>query len=191
MIKNIQQFVSIFSGLKYNSKNINAHQAYVFLIQVKDIQNNFLYKDNLFKIFETKIDPDQFLRKGDILFSAKGNRNFAYHYNGGLGEAVASSTFFIIRITTADVLPEYLTWYLNSKPAQDFFKANIHGTFIPSIPKSKLVELKIPIPDLKTQKIISQLDAHQRLEQKILKQISTKRTLLINELIHHKILRKK
>lgn len=187
----LDKLTSISSGLKYNNKNINVSQALVFLVQVKDIQNNLLYKDNLFKIFEPRIDPDQFLRKGDILFAAKGNRNFAFHYTGELGEAVASSTFFIIRITSDNVLPEYLSWYLNSKPAQDFFKANTHGTFIPSIPKSKLIELKIPIPDMKTQKTIALVENQQIIEKELLKQISTKRTLLINEIIHNKILRKK
>ncbi|MBS1495090.1 MAG: restriction endonuclease subunit S [Bacteroidetes bacterium] len=181
---------SIFTGLKYNSKNINAEQASVFLIQGKDIQNNLLNKDNLFKLDRYCVDKYQYLKSGDVLFAAKGNRNFAFHYNGELGEVAASSTFFIIRITSENVLPEYLSWYLNSKPAQDFFKANTHGTFIPSIPKSKLIELKIPITDLKTQKTIALIENQQMLERELLKQISTKRTLLINEIIHNKILRK-
>lgn len=187
----LDKISKIFTGLNYISKDLNTSELSVILLQGKDIQNNYLNKENLFKVNRMGLDDSQILTNKDVLFSAKGNRNFAFHYNGELGEAVASSTFFVIRITSDHVLPEYLSWYLNSKPAQDFFKANTHGTFIPSIPKSKLIELKIPIPDLKTQKTIALIENQQMLERELLKQISTKRTLLINEIIHNKILRKK
>lgn len=53
------------------------------------------------------------LIKGDVLVAAKGGRNFAALYDPSIGPAVASSAFLVLRVTSPDVLSEYLTVYLN------------------------------------------------------------------------------
>jgi len=181
------EIAQISTGLNYKKSDFTLDQPNIPLIQVKDIQNNNLIKNNVFRIKKECIDKHLLLIPRDILFAAKGNRNYAFQYKGELGIATASSTFFILRLRRNDILPEYLTWYLNSKPAQDFFNDNVHGTFIPSISKSKLSELEVPIPPVEIQEKVIRLDGWQKLEKNLTEQILFKKSILANEIINRTI----
>jgi restriction endonuclease S subunit len=52
------------------------------------------------------------------------------------------------------VLPEYLSWFLNNPNTQISLKAQAMGTSIPSISKSVLEQLEIPIPSIERQKSV-------------------------------------
>lgn len=181
------EIAEITTGLNYKQKDLTDNPLDIPLIQVKDIQNNYLHKNSVININKEYIDKRLMLRPQDILFAAKGNRNFAYHYQGELGDATPSSTFFIIRIKRKDILPDYLTWYLNSKPAQDFFRDGVHGTFIPSISKAVISKMNIPIPDIETQVMIIKLGSWQKVEKSLTEQIVNKRAILVNEIINRKL----
>lgn len=183
--KNIRlsDLAEIFTGLNYQKKEISLKSKGINFIQAKDIVNNQLFKNTIFKIEKISIDKRFILCNNDILFSAKGNRNFAFLYKNVYGESTASSTFFIIRITDNSVIPEYLSWYLNQKPAQDYFKSQSTGTFIPSINKMQLGELAISIPTLEIQSKIMKIDSLREKEKELLNTISSKRDLLIENIL--------
>jgi len=184
--KNIRllDLAEIFTGLSYQKKEISLKSNGINFIQAKDIVNNQLFKNTIFKIEKISIDKRFILIDNDILFSAKGNRNFAFLYKNAYGESTASSTFFIIRITNNSVLPEYLSWYLNQKSAQDYFKSQSTGTFIPSINKMQLGELTIPIPAIEIQSKIIKVDTLRKKEKELLNMISSKRDLLIENILY-------
>lgn len=94
------------------------------------------------------------LRAGDVLFAAKGTKNFAAVYEAHNLPAVASTSFFVIRLFDSKVLPEYLSWFLNNQNTQASLKAQAMGTSIPSISKVVLEELEIPVPTIEKQKSI-------------------------------------
>lgn len=109
------------------------------------------------------------LRAGDVLFAAKGTKNFAAVYEEHNLPAVASTSFFVIRLFHSKVLPEYLVWFLNNQSTQVSLKAQAMGTSIPSISKQVLENLEIPIPDIKTQMAIVEI-SKLRNKEKALKQ---------------------
>ncbi len=118
------------------------------------------------------ISGKHLLQHGDILFAAKGTKNFAAWYESKNLPAVASTSFFVIRLkenTIDKVLPEYLAWYINQPVSQKFLKGKAMGTSIASISKAVLEELEISIPDLQTQKAIL-IISHLRNSEKNLKQ---------------------
>jgi hypothetical protein len=100
---------------------------------------SFLHPD----LLAENISGKHLLQQGDVLFAAKGTKNFAVWYEslpaGHTGKnlpAVASTSFFVIRLkenTIDKVLPEYLAWYINQPVSQKFLKGNAMGTFIVSI----------------------------------------------------------
>lgn len=94
------------------------------------------------------------LRAGDVLFAAKGTKNFAAVYEAHNLPAVASTSFFVIRLFDSNVLPEYLAWFLNNQSTQVSLKAQAMGTSIPSISKVVLEELEIPVPTIEKQKSV-------------------------------------
>ena len=111
------------------------------------------------------ISKKHLLRAGDVLFAAKGTKNFAAVYEEPNLPAVASTTFFVIRLLGSNVLPEYLTWFLNNPNTQASLKAQAIGTSIPSISKQVLEELEIPIPSIEKQKLVVSI-SKLRLEEK-------------------------
>lgn len=99
------------------------------------------------------------LLHGDILLIAKGDTNKACLYKNKIGRAVASSTFFVIRITDPNILPEYLQWYFNTAYMQAQFSGLSKGTQILSISKKMLMEVVVLIPAVEIQKQV--LDVQQ------------------------------
>ena len=100
------------------------------------------------------------LKDGDVLFAAKGTKNFAAWYESQNQPAVASTTFFVIHLQEDfinKILPEFLVWFINHPSSQKFLKERAIGTSIVSISKSVLEELEISIPDLQTQKVILEI----------------------------------
>jgi len=100
------------------------------------------------------------LKEGDVLFAAKGSRNFATQVTSRFGLAVASSTFFVVRLSTHamnQVIPEFLVWSINHPNNLNFLKGGASGTSVPSIPKSVLEDLEIFIPPLHAQELILQI----------------------------------
>jgi restriction endonuclease S subunit len=126
------------------------------------------------------------LKTGDILFAAKGTKNFAAVFNENIGYAVASSTFLILRINQQyidKVLPEFIVWWLNNTVSQKFLKNLAIGSALPSISKAALQELEIFIPDLNKQKMILKIRELRNKESDYILKIDKLRELLVQRKI--------
>ena len=126
------------------------------------------------------------LKSGDVLFAAKGTKNFAAWYESKNQPAVASTSFFVIRLKenfSNKILPEFLVWFINHPSSQKFLKGRAIGTSIVSISKSVLEELEISIPDLQTQKTILKITQLRNSEKKLKQQIETLREKQIQQQI--------
>lgn len=129
------------------------------------------------------ITEKHLLRTGDVLFAAKGSKNFAAVFEQHNEPAVASTSFFVIRLTDNLVLPEYLAWFLNSHSTQTSLKAQAIVTSIPSISKAVLADLEIPTPNIQTQRAIVQISNLRYSEKKLLQKIDSLREKQIQQQI--------
>lgn len=129
------------------------------------------------------ISEKHLLRDGDVLFAAKGTKNFAAVFENHNEPSVASTSFFVIRLTDNKVLPQFLTWFLNNPTTQTLLKAQAIGTSIPSISKQVLENLEIPVPDIKTQKAIIEISKLRNREKSLKQQIETLRERQIQQQI--------
>lgn len=114
------------------------------------------------------------LNEGDILFAAKGTKNFAVIVKNKMGPCVASSTFLVIRIKDGlrkKILPEFLVWLLNHPHSQSFLKSKAIGTGLPSITKKVLDDFKVEIPELTRQQNILIIDELRKKEKHIKEKI--------------------
>lgn len=130
------------------------------------------------------------LRKDDVLFAAKGTKNFAALYKSKNQPAVASTSFFVIRVQEKfrkKILPDFLVWLINHTNTQKLLKAKAIGTSIVSISKTVLEELEISIPDLQTQRAILKITELRNTEIKLKKQIETLREKQIQQQILNSI----
>ncbi|NQT78292.1 MAG: restriction endonuclease subunit S [Bacteroidetes bacterium] len=131
----------------------------------------------------SQITEKHLLRQGDILFAAKGTKNFTALYEGNNMPAVASTSFFVIRLQEMNVLPEYLTWFLNHPNTQRLLKGKARGTSIVSISKSVLAELEIPVPEIQLQELILKIHHLRNKEKELKQQIETLREKQIQQQI--------
>jgi restriction endonuclease S subunit len=133
-----------------------------------------------------KIDK-HLLRKGDVLFAAKGTKNFAALFDNENIPAVASTSFFVMRLFDEKVMPKYLAWFLNHPDTQLLLKGKARGTSIASISKTVLEELEIPVPDIKKQNLILNIYQLRNKEKKIKQQIEILREQQIQQQIINSI----
>jgi len=164
--------------LKTNLKHISSIQTGLFAkpsgkgevvyLQSKHFDENGLllsaiYPDLMFEGISNK----HLLKTGDVLFAAKGTKNFAAVFENHNVPSVASTSFFVFRVTDKNILPEYLAWFLNHPSTQEILKRTARGTSIPSIRKSILEDIEIPIPNIETQKTIFKISTLRNTEKKL------------------------
>ncbi|MBL4653920.1 MAG: restriction endonuclease subunit S [Flavobacteriales bacterium] len=129
------------------------------------------------------ISNKHILKQGDVLFASKGIKNFAALFNDSRLSAAASTSFFVIRLQEQNVLPEFLTWFLNQPNTLRFLKRKAKGTSMASISKTVLADLEISIPDMQTQKLILKIYQLRNLEKELKQQIEALRETQIQQQI--------
>lgn len=103
---------------------------------------------------ELVVTPRQVLKEGEVLFAAKGDKNFAVVYTRDMGPSVASPSFLVIKTDAAVVLSGYLAWYLNHPDVTRELRILATGTNIKSISKKVLECFKVRVPSLGCQREI-------------------------------------
>jgi restriction endonuclease S subunit len=131
---------------------------------------------------DSKIEK-HLLKKGDVLFAAKGSKNFAAWYENDKMPTVASTSFFVIRLIDDNVLPGYLTWFLNHPGTQTLLKGQARGSSIASISKAVLSELEIPIPSTQKQELILRIFKLRNRERNLKQQIENLKEIEIQNLL--------
>lgn len=131
---------------------------------------------------ESKIQK-HLLKKGDVLFAAKGSKNFAAWYDNEDLPAVASTSFFVIRLHDRNVLPGYLTWFLNNPSTQALLKGQARGSSIVSISKAVLSELEIPIPNIQKQELVLKIFKLRNKEKNLKQQVEKLREKEVQQLL--------
>jgi len=161
-----------------------AHNGDIVYLQARHFDENGLLLGELHPdLMADDISEKHFLKPGDVLFAAKGTKNFAAVFEDHNPPSVASTSFFVIRILYEVVLPQYLAWYLNNPDTQQFLKNLARGTSIASISKSVLDDLEISIPDFKTQKLILKITQLRNTEKGLKQEIEVLREKHIHQLI--------
>jgi len=182
MKKKIKDIAEIQIGYQFRSRLEPIPSGNYSVIQIKDfdefqnLRTSDIYKVNL------ESDAERYIiNKGDILFLARGQRNYAIPIKDELKSTIAASYFFILRLINKDVLPEYVAWYIKQSPAQEYLH-NIarRGTHMPVVPKSSFENMLIDVPPLEVQAKIIKLAALLEKECHLQNKLQEKRNLLVN-----------
>lgn len=154
-----------------------------FLLQARNVDGVSLDYDasNLIRFNPDLSAKDRFLEPGDILFMGRGAHNFSVLLATDIPPgSLAAACFFIIRITDKKVVPEYLCWYLNQDPVEQYLKRNSgKGVHMPVVRRVVLENVDIPLPPVDTQQAIAALATLQRREQELVRQVESKRKKLL------------
>lgn len=180
-LTHILQNNGLFSGYSFRTKVENDPNGDVAVVQMKDLKDGYSnIATSMIKVLSSSIPEKYNLQKGDVLFISKGYNNFALVYDLDLQKAVASSAFFVLRPDRSKVVPEYLAWYLNQKPIQQYIKDNRAGTYIPNVNKTTLESIQMRLPEKKLQEKIVKIDFLRKREYLLTNQLLSKRELLVS-----------
>ena len=95
------------------------------------------------------------LAPGDVIFTTRGTRNFALALDEVRAPAVCSPHFFVIRMKDpAAILPEFVAWQMNQRPAQEYFQREATGSYVLNIRREVVENLALVIPPVDQQRAI-------------------------------------
>jgi hypothetical protein len=109
------------------------------------------------RLLRTKVDAAkavQWLAPGDVVFAARGARNYAVCLSDVAQPTVCAPHFFLLRVKSQRLLPEFLAWQINRPPAQRYLLSNAEGTDQRSIRRPVLEALPLAVPPLPEQRAI-------------------------------------
>ncbi len=151
-----------------------------FLLQARDFDNlHQVDWANLTRFTPSGSTTKSEIQQGDVLFLARGQDNFACPVTHKVNNVLVSNSFYIIRPDRASILTDYLAWWLNQTPAQEYIKMNRSGSSLPFLSVSMLSRLEVPIPDIDMQRKISALEMLRKKEMDLLNLYLTKKSALI------------
>jgi restriction endonuclease S subunit len=163
----------------------------IVYLQSKHFDENGVLKQTLQPDLKAdKINEKHLLKDEDVLFAAKGTKNFAALYEDKNQPSVASTSFFVIRLHQEFkkiILPAYLAWLINHSDSQKYLKGKAIGTSMVSISKAVLGSFQFSIPPIKTQKAILQITNLRHKEKKLQHQITVLREQQIQQQIINSI----
>jgi hypothetical protein len=143
----------------------------VALLQIRDIdaETGIDWASALHVTPPGKRKPD-YLIPGDVIFTSRGARNLAVTVMDVPCPAICAPNLFVIRVDRASpCLPEYLAWFMNQRPAQDYFMRSATGTSILNIRREVIEQLIVFVPSLHRQRAIIEFSAAARLEREVLR----------------------
>ncbi|MFA6962932.1 MAG: restriction endonuclease subunit S [Opitutaceae bacterium] len=155
-----------------------------FLLQIRDFDRS---RRDIDRSGITRFTPglahnNTILEDGDVVFLAKGARNFAAVVHDLPSPCLAASYFFVLR-PNSKILPNYLVWFLNQSISRQYFlKFATTGAHMPIIRRDVLMEMEIPVPSLATQQRIVEVDALAQRQQVLLAELAEKKQLLATTL---------
>ena len=150
------------AGFPFRGRIEEAKGTGIRVVQMRDVSfEHGVDWQNCTEVAVVVKKQSDWLCEGDILFAARGNVPYAYPIVSLPAEysMLASPHFFVLRIQANNVLPSFVAWYLNQRPAQRYFAAGIEGSTTKSIRREVLENAPIVIPPLSTQHVILDLQS--------------------------------
>ena len=178
----LNEIAKIQSGYISRGRIDPREDGICLLMQAKDVSADHLsYRtDALVRFMPTLSGKDWFLKPDDILFMARGARNFSILIDKLPDSVMAAACFFVVRISNSEILPEYLCWYLNQLPVAEYLKRfSGRGVHMPVVKRGVLESIDIPLPPIKTQTQVSEINKLLQKEQGLYKKLAEKRRNLM------------
>jgi restriction endonuclease S subunit len=180
MKNSLKEIADIRVGFQFRGKVEPDPAGTVRVIQIKDIDSSRRIRTE--DLVSVKVDRQEanFLRQGDVLFLARGNRQYATLVAQPLERTIASGYFFILRAATNRVRPDYLAWCINQSEFQEAMRPWVRGTNTALVSKTDFRDLQIRVPPLAVQEKIVKLNELLERETRLLAELQEKRARLIH-----------
>lgn len=169
MSTKLADYVEVQSGHPFRGSILEDQGGNAYALQMRDVSpEGGISWANLIKTSLDGRKSPVWLKAGDVVFVARGMRNYALCLEEIPSPTVCSQYFFLLRVKSKGLLPEYLAWQINRAPAQRYLAMNAEGTDQVSIRRGVLEALPIVVPSLEQQHRIVALANAARRERQVL-----------------------
>lgn len=185
MIGELKHFADVRAGHPFRGSVPEAKAGAMLAIQMRDVgpARGVEWAGVVRTDREGRKEPD-WLQPGDILFVARGTRNFAVCVEEVPAPAVCSQYFFLVRVRDpATLLPQFLAWQINQLPAQRYLGKNAEGTDQLSIRRGVLEALPVAVPPMERQHRLMALANAARHERDLLENLILNREQQLQALV--------
>lgn len=158
--KPIREIGTVLSGFQYTSRTVTELEPGEGNVEVVKIANLNEGQVDCSALASLNIPEERvrkyFLRNSDILISAKGTKiTVAVVKNVDGRKIIPYNNLLVIRITSEDVLPQYLCSYLCSQTGQSILQSLQTGGTIMNITRKTLMDMNVSILEKEKQKEIA------------------------------------
>jgi restriction endonuclease S subunit len=175
----LEDIATIRSGYLFRERINPDPSGQYLVIQVGDITPDARFANgSLMRVFLPDVKQSQILTSADVLFISRGPRKQAVAITGEIETTIATSQFFVLR-PDEKVLPLYLAWYINQRPAQRYIEEHSTGTSASLINLEAMKRLPVEFPDLETQSRITKIHQLSLREKELMEEIQNRRRALI------------
>ncbi len=163
MHKKLKDIAELVSGYTFRDAIKDDPMGSLLVLQGKNVPNDYFIRDlsGLVRISDDKIRNPYLLHQGDIIIVSRISALSSFRsaiFSSNMDNIMPSSSVYVIRIKDADIMPSYVSLYLNSEIGQKkIFDLSSGGSYIRTIPIKSLIALEIPIPSIERQQIIVSL----------------------------------
>lgn len=160
MISSLKRLAEVRAGHPFRGSVPLVNGGNTQVIQMRDVSpdGTVAWAHLAHTDIATHRSPD-WLRDGDVLFVARGARNYAVCLSQVPPGTVCSQYFFVLRCKGEGVLPEYLAWHINRAPSQRYLRNNAEGSDQLSIRRPVLEDLPVAVPEPARQRLLVDLAA--------------------------------
>ncbi|WP_429083463.1 restriction endonuclease subunit S [Aeromonas bivalvium] len=170
----LNQIAAISAGHPFRGKIPEVNPGSLAVVQMRDTspEGGVDWSACLRTEPTSKKEPD-WLQTGDILVAARGSSNYAVLVDTSNAPlpTVAAPHFYVVRLQSEALSPEFLAWQLNQPPCQRYFELHAEGSAAKSIRRQVLEETPIGIPSLTRQAAIMNMAYNLREERQLMQQL--------------------
>jgi hypothetical protein len=181
-MKKLRELADVRMGYPFRSRLEHDPHGDVAVIQMKDIDDaNCLRVESAMRVSLPEGKAHHLIHKGDLVFRSRGRSNLAALIASNIGEAVVAAPMLLVRPRA--VLPAYLHWFINLPATQVALAAVAKGTSVRMISKDALLEMDVPVPEMKQQLKIADVAALSLREQVLMADIVAERRWLTDRVL--------
>jgi hypothetical protein len=180
----LKEIASVQVGYSFRTRLESMSAGEIAVIQMKDLTGeNRVECGNLARVDMENLKHHHLVRPGDLVFRSRGLVTKSALLVDDPGRAVIAAPLFRIRAMHESILPEYLNWFINQAPTQNFLTSHARGTAQQMISKEALESLEVVVPPLERQRTIVEVAELAEHEQNLMRKVAEKRRHYISTML--------
>ncbi len=147
----LKEVANVITGYTFRGAIIPDLEGSLFVLQAKNIKGDLVITDDV--LIKTSVETSHtnaFVKDGDVVVGSRGI--FRSAVVKSKEKIIASSSIYIIRPVSDDILPEYIALYLNSNIGKNKISKVVTGAYIKNLLRRNLENFEIPVLSIEKQK---------------------------------------